>query len=114
MSPKKIKQEKGKAIVSGGDGKFTPHPETTFDAESLDEFRRNYGIPDEIGLALPAEGEDPEHVRQGLCCAYKAYFENCGMISQIPHFLLEVLAHLKMAFPQMHPSLVRHTIGCAV
>ncbi|CAA7018076.1 unnamed protein product [Microthlaspi erraticum] len=64
MSPKTIKQEKEKVVTLGDDeGKFTPHPESTFDAESLDEFRRDYGVPEEIELAFPAEGEDPEHVR---------------------------------------------------
>ncbi|CAA7038349.1 unnamed protein product [Microthlaspi erraticum] len=86
----------------------------TLDAESRDIFRRDYEVSEEIELALPAEGEDPEHVRPGFCCAYVSYFESGGMIFPIPRFLLEVLAHLKMAFPQMHPSLVRHTIGCAV
>ncbi|CAA7018422.1 unnamed protein product [Microthlaspi erraticum] len=36
------------------------------------------------------------------------------MIFPVPRFLMEALAHYKMAFPQMHPSFVRHVIGCAV
>ncbi|CAA7055091.1 unnamed protein product [Microthlaspi erraticum] len=62
MPPKTIvKQEKGKAVDLGGDGKFTSHAETTLDAESLDTFRQDFRIPDGIELVLPAEGEDPEH-----------------------------------------------------
>ncbi|CAA7030753.1 unnamed protein product [Microthlaspi erraticum] len=109
-----VKQEKGKAVDLGGDGKFTPHAETTLDAESLDTFRQDFGIPDEIELVLPAEGEDPEHVRPGFCCAYTSYWRSAGMIFPVPRFLMEALAHYKMAFPQMHPSFVRHVIGCAV
>ncbi|CAA7020999.1 unnamed protein product [Microthlaspi erraticum] len=60
------------------------------------------------------ESEDLEHVRPGYCCAFKAYFESCRMIFPVPRLLLEVLAHLRMAFPQMHPNFVRHVITCAV
>ncbi|CAA7041863.1 unnamed protein product [Microthlaspi erraticum] len=106
---------KGKAIALGDiDGNFTPHPKTTLDAESLDNFRRDYEVPDEIELALPADGENPEHVSPGFCCTYVSYFESGKIIFPIPRFLLEVLAPLKMAFPQMHPSLILHAIGCAV
>ncbi|CAA7039553.1 unnamed protein product [Microthlaspi erraticum] len=108
-----VKQEKGKAVDLGGDGKFTPHAETTLDAESLDTSGRISGSRMDRTRS-PAEGEDPEHVRPGFCCAYTSYWRSAGMIFPVPRFLMEALAHYKMAFPQMHPSFVRHVIGCAV
>ncbi|CAA7056052.1 unnamed protein product [Microthlaspi erraticum] len=75
---------------------------------------KGYNIPDEIELVVSTESEDLEHVRPGYCCAFKAYFESCRMIFPVPRLLLEVLAHLRMAFPQMHPNFVRHVITCAV
>ncbi|CAA7023814.1 unnamed protein product [Microthlaspi erraticum] len=83
----------GAVIDLGGDGKFTPHAEMTRDEEALYIFRQDYKIPNEIELVLPAEGEDPEHVRPRFCCAYTVYFQNAGMIFPVTRFLLEALAH---------------------
>ncbi|CAA7046670.1 unnamed protein product [Microthlaspi erraticum] len=87
-----VKQEKGKAVDLGGDGKFTPHAETTLDAESLDTSGRISGSRMDRTRS-PAEGEDPEHVRPGFCCAYTSYWRSAGMIFPVPRFLMEALAH---------------------
>ncbi|CAA7033306.1 unnamed protein product [Microthlaspi erraticum] len=109
-----VKQEKGKAVDLGGDGKF--HAARRDDARRRKPRHLPAGFrdPGRDRARLPAEGEDPEHVRPGFCCAYTSYWRSAGMIFPVPRFLMEALAHYKMAFPQMHPSFVRHVIGCAV
>ncbi|CAA7047714.1 unnamed protein product [Microthlaspi erraticum] len=77
-------------------------------------FRQDFGIPDEIELVLRLRERTRSMFRPGFCCAYTSYWRSAGMIFPVPRFLMEALAHYKMAFPQMHPSFVRHVIGCAV
>lgn len=60
---------------------------------------------------IPSSSQNPEDVPPGWCCAYVGYFEKCGLTFPIPSRLLEILQHLRLAFPQMCPNFVRHTLA---
>ncbi|CAA7036832.1 unnamed protein product [Microthlaspi erraticum] len=86
-----VKQEKGKAVDLGGDGKFTPHAETTLDAEPR-HFRQDFGIPDEIELVLRLRERTRSMFVRGFA-APTSYWRSAGMIFPVPRFLMEALAH---------------------
>lgn len=77
------------------------HPAGVLTREILAAFRRKCGIPNSVTLMVPSASQNPETVPTGWCCAYTGYFEKCGLSLPISTCLLEILQHLKLAFPQM-------------
>ncbi|CAA7036558.1 unnamed protein product [Microthlaspi erraticum] len=102
----------GKGRRPRGDGKF--HAARRDDARRrASTLPAGFRDPGEIELSCRLRARTRSMFVRGFA-APTSYWRSAGMIFPVPRFLMEALAHYKMAFPQMHPSFVRHVIGCAV
>ncbi|KAG7533107.1 hypothetical protein ISN45_Aa08g007410 [Arabidopsis thaliana x Arabidopsis arenosa] len=93
--------------IQTGDG-FDLHPQSQSTVDSLNDLRRLCHIPPEVEMVVPKPYESPESGREGYCCAYEIYFKGCGLFFPLPEILLVYLNHLRIAFSQMSPNMLRY------
>ena len=90
--------------------KFGPHLATILEGKDIDAFYDLWGVDYAVEIKLP-DGETLETVRPGYYGAYRSHFEDGGLSFPRPHFLLEALAELRMAFTHMAPNFFRYFLA---
>ncbi|KAG7578980.1 hypothetical protein ISN45_Aa03g031480 [Arabidopsis thaliana x Arabidopsis arenosa] len=99
--------EETEPYIQTGDG-FDLHPQSQSTVDSLNDLRRLCHIPPEVEMVVLEPYESPESGREGYCCAYEIYFKGCGLSFPLPEILLVYLNHLRIAFSQMSPNMLRY------
>ncbi|KAG7583661.1 hypothetical protein ISN44_As08g031800 [Arabidopsis suecica] len=99
--------EETEPYIQTGDG-FDLHPQSQSTVDSLNDLRRLCHIPPEVEMVVLQPYESPESGREGYCCAYEIYFKGCGLSFPLPEILLVYLNHLRIAFSQMSPNMLRY------
>ena len=91
--------------------KFGPHLPMIIEARDIETLYELWGIDYAVEIEAPEDCETPETVRPGHYGAYTSHFQDRGFSFPLPHFLLEALAELGMAFAQMAPNFWRYFLS---